>query len=1085
MEDARKYLGVVAVIIAAGEATRYSPGYYNHKGMESIFGAPNIHQVWQAVEAMSLGARPVIPLGMRFLGLMMKDQEDYEELKKMIGIVPEEFIDDEKKERLVPEDAILSKKGADDEGGHGNQLKYAMDAYQELGIYDTVGHFQVHFAEHSPLALDRMINSAWVGYLEHMFGNAYGDLLVTATSRQDSTIAKKGNFIYDSMMRLLDICDAHKVIISLNPDSMRRGEALRMIEALETLGREDFAYNDMALIKALLTKYKGRDLHEMVTKVKDNASEKAEITEDLKKLSEHLTKLNEKALKVLEMRGIDKNLDKDYLLITYEQKRLALELEKKGLMPINANRAIFSRKVYPYIKDADKYSVFDPGNLKFEFLAWDIMRMLRRDYRHLPPPVRMKLFGLYPVMTVDVGYEGYKPVGWSSSGTKDRDTATKLLGEFEKQYKRELENSGIGFESDNVFLQVVSTKGKRLSKEFLDRFGEQLQQQELHGQVLINIDKGFIWMKDDNTILLLKKSLKKGSLADSLYNKLLDRRMIYNEDDGIVWTAPAISERRWKKAGFSAEEIEVIGKIQKSEEGQTVEKLVVAMAVENMAGRVTQQNGEEIREELYTLLNFSRDYTQVDTDTEVSALKEFKYENRPGSVLFGAAAVQGKKIADVFTKESKKGGVVTDLDRLAMRMPVGVKENEDTLKKMAQVYISEGEGGVKAADDVRLFDRVNIDLDSKVGFYVYLRNAEATASYIGRGWGLRGNKERPWKENPSDIMVKVHSSVLVDHKLKDKNRVLLLPIYNHKLTDTFTSILGDSKIENSVVFPGSGIPLRVEGGRNALVNVTLKNTVVPEGRRIAAGKAVDGLMNEERELITRLYHSSEEEGVVFIKRLLSDKENKGRFTSVAAAVLALPDKRELLDKIGPNERKEVDARIGIIEPVLGRYLNMLFSGQMVLDRFSGRSVKDFHTLAFESPYIKDSFKLDGTLSDEDTLMAYLLGYDGSDRPLSGVGGDYFAGLFSHGEKKNDKVYANYVDYTVGVVRDELRYFAEVLGRKELAKNLARENGGGIVLRNIPRNRQSISRNIRKNWQSISGSSTVFTWTPWKNTWSRR
>jgi hypothetical protein len=265
-----------------------------------------------------------------------------------------------------------------------------------------------------------------------------------------------------------------------------------------------------------------------------------------------------------------------------------------------------------------------------------------------------------------------------------------------------------------------------------------------------------------------------------------------------------------------------------------------------------------------------------------------------------------------------------------------------------------------------------------------LRNVGVNGSYVGKGWGLRGGLGKT---------ITVGSSVLVDHRTKDarmEDKVLLLPVYNHKLTDTFTSILGDSKIENSVVFPGSGIPLRVEGGRTALVNVTLKNTVVPEGRRIAVNTAVDGLMNEERELITRLYHSSEEEGVVFIKRLLSDKENKGRFTSVAAAVLALPDKRELLDKIGPKERKEVDARIGIIEPVLGRYLNMLFSGQMVLDRFSGRSVKDFHTLAFESPDINERFGLDGTLSDEDTLMAYLLGYDSSDRPLSGVGGDYFA-----------------------------------------------------------------------------------------------
>jgi hypothetical protein len=217
MEDARRYLGVVAVIIASGEGTRYSPAFGTHKGMESIYGAPNIHQVWQAVEAMSLGAKPVLPIGMRYLGLMLKDVGDFKKVTKMGGIVPEELLDEDKKANLVPRNAILSKKGSDEEGGHGNQLKYAMEAYKELGLYDTVGHFQVHFAEHSPLALDKMVNSAWVGYLEHLFGSAYDNMMITATSRQDSTIAKKGNFIYACPNRIFFIINRklNRAIFSL------------------------------------------------------------------------------------------------------------------------------------------------------------------------------------------------------------------------------------------------------------------------------------------------------------------------------------------------------------------------------------------------------------------------------------------------------------------------------------------------------------------------------------------------------------------------------------------------------------------------------------------------------------------------------------------------------------------------------------------------------------------------------------------------------------------------------------------------------------------------------------------------------
>ncbi|MDD5774375.1 MAG: ARMT1-like domain-containing protein, partial [Candidatus Omnitrophica bacterium] len=955
-KEARPYFGVVAVIIASGEATRYSPDYGTHKGMESVYGTVNIHQVWQAVKTMSLGASPVIPLGMRYLGQMLKDKADYEKVKAMGGLVPEELIHQGKKARLVPGDAILSKKGAADEGGHGNQLIYAIEAYREIGELDNVADFMVHFAEHSPLALDTMINTAWVVYLEHLFGSAYADKLITAVSRQDDTIAQKGNFLVDSIGRLIDIADMHKVIIALNPDALRRGEALRRISQLEKDSK--FTHKDMAKIKALLAKYKGKDIYVLLKRADDDAKE--EIKTDLNELKKLLPELNEKALELLGLKDVDKDVKKDYLLLTYEQERLLNELKQqklqKGFKRINGTRIILSKKASPYIRNSERYSVFDPGNLTFEFLAWDIIRMLRKDFRNLTPEIREQIFGLYPAGDIDITYQGYKSKGWESSGTKDRPSATKLLGEFELQYQRVLAQAGIKFDTKTLFVQVVTSKGEKLNVQSLAAFKDRLTEngKVLKGNVVINLDNKFIWLKDEGIFLL-------------------------NRNNNI--------------------------------------KVLEAGKEENNYGRVLDaQTKQEVDETTYTLLNLYEDYTVIDTDLEVPALREYKPQVK---VAPAGTVVDAKKFNETMKAESAKGGILTYVGNLKVHLLENVPEvSEEVLKKLAAVFITAAGDGKKVADDIRLFNEIRVDYDSKAGFFVYMRNAEVVSSYIGRGWGLRGGL---------DSKTAVHNSTLVDHQLKDDTLVLLLPIFNHKFIDAYTSVI-DSSIENSVVFPGAGITLRVEGGRTALVNVHLDHTVIPEGREVAYNARISGLMQQEKDLIERLYYSSSEEALAIIKGILAEKADKGRYASVAVAMIALPLYRKLLNMIDQKDQESVLERMNVIEPTLGSYLNVLMSGQLLVDRFPAKTLRDFHTIALKSDYLREKLSLTNTAEDEAKIRAFLLSYKRNEEPLKGVEDDiYFAGLFSHGEKKatGDKVYANYENYALGISSDELRNFAEV------------------------------------------------------------
>ena len=120
------------------------------------------------------------------------------------------------------------------------------------------------------------------------------------------------------------------------------------------------------------------------------------------------------------------------------------------------------------------YKVFDPGNQTFEFLAWDLMRMFRKTYRHLPSKVRDQLYGVYPVTSVDIAYRGFQTVGQTSVGVKDRDGVTKVFGKFQKQHQRVFKSAGVEIDKDNTTIKVYTVKGNKFTAGFVKPFKEKL-----------------------------------------------------------------------------------------------------------------------------------------------------------------------------------------------------------------------------------------------------------------------------------------------------------------------------------------------------------------------------------------------------------------------------------------------------------------------------------------------------------------------------------------------------------------------------------------------------------------------------------
>jgi len=280
-------------------------------------------------------------------------------------------------------------------------------------------------------------------------------------------------------------------------------------------------------------------------------------------------------------------------------------------------------------------------------------------------------------------------------------------------------------------------------------------------------------------------------------------------------------------------------------------------------------------------------------------LKNFMIEYKPLNEKeqegeFAAEPQKSKDAQKAFKEQSKKGGITTETETLKFYLPEGKKiSDEETAKKVIKIFTDEGVREVKAPDDVRVFGVVKIDLKSHVGFYTYLGGSGITGkkinaatiikSHVGRGWGVKDTY--------------LAGAVLIDHTLKSEDLRLYLPLLNTGYTDTLTLLL-DSTVVNSFVGVGAGVPVDMEGSRTALIGVTLNNTVIPEGRRIEPGTEINGLMDEEKKLIERLEKTeTNEEAIGIAQEVLSRLSNSGRYTSLAVAMLVVPQKSMLSWKV--------------------------------------------------------------------------------------------------------------------------------------------------------------------------------------------
>ncbi|MEK9149703.1 MAG: hypothetical protein AAB267_06625, partial [Candidatus Desantisbacteria bacterium] len=815
-EDFKRLFSVVAIIICAGEGTRFSPAFLTHKGVSAFLSTANTNLVWQSVKTMAIGARPVVPVGARQLRLIMKNPKDYDKVLKGKEVITDELekehIDPRKKRLFFPADAILTTKGESEEGGHGTHLINALRIYQEMGELDNVGFFQVHFGEHSPQGLETMIQSSWVTYLEAISCSFEEDILVSASSRYDDTIAQKGNFIYDSLRRLLNISDMHKVLIPLNPDSLRRGETLRRLQHLRqkaAADKKEFSYEGMEETEALLRKYKGKNLHELLKTADDTT--KDTIKAEMKKLGEHLEKILKICLDNGLLLKVDKDVEKGYMLFTYEQERLMEELNIKKKMPINANKAIFHKKLLDFAKDYERYYVFEPGNLTFELMAWDLMRLLRREWRNLPAGLRGDVLGVYPVTSVDIAYPGYKSVGWTSSGTKDRQDETKLLGAFQEQFRRLFDEVEITYDKDTFLVYPHSTEGNALSREFLEEFKEALRSnyELLFGHIFIHLDEVEVELGNEEKFQLVKA--------------------IWLKDSDVLLV---------KNPGNPGEIVtyEVDWDINSVNYGRFVRK-------DSQPGPATVTPANKI---LYEQLHIQSEKIPAEAEYGIERMEKFLSEYKPVRELDGTAQPDMNKPnipneVDTFIKDridttpqdtkdlesafkGIKGGVTYDAKTLKLFLPKGQSlKDEKTAKKFKDVFTDDAEKGVKDPDDVRMFGKVAIDLDSHVGFYTHLRGTGRVErlvailrSYIGRGWGIRDSR--------------IIGSILVDHILKTSSPEfrLHLPILNTGYLDSLSALINTIAI-NSYIEVGAGVPLAIEGGRNCIVDGVFINAIIPAG----------------------------------------------------------------------------------------------------------------------------------------------------------------------------------------------------------------------------------------------------------------
>ncbi len=573
--DYNKHFGVVPVIVAGGEGSRRSPDQHVNKSFDEIFGTSNVNRLYSAISFMSVGIRPIIPLGKNTLQYILENEGMYNVVKGKLAkkgasaldeLLPERYVSLVKKRLALPDNAILIIKEEDEAGGHGANTHMAMETYAkgDLEITKThksiademagktdeeiisiiknkitddkdkkgqlraialafcwlkdpennsdnkksdqqiddlmaefkkgnentantiseyirwyggrmqgarmqdVGMFQVHFGEHSPLALNIMIHTALVAFLKSVSERA----VATTCSRQSTEMKNKGNFVPDSAGRQAMLGDWHKILMIIAPERIKNHEIERRLKQLEGKG---FHHQDMARVEELAEKIR-KQMEKIEDWSKVDKETKDKIAPLTKELSEKLQAIFEAAIasKVLKPAPIDKksaDVKKEIELLSFVQEILVARKEaliaqhdkENAFMPINTNKTIFSKELWELSQKEDgkggttsklfEYpSTEDPKKFDVSFLAWEYLLVLSEAYRETPPADRRSKFqAAYPIATVDQGLVGFEPQSFERSGAKDIKTVMELIEEFNKLNRELLDEAGVKAEESMPF----------------------------------------------------------------------------------------------------------------------------------------------------------------------------------------------------------------------------------------------------------------------------------------------------------------------------------------------------------------------------------------------------------------------------------------------------------------------------------------------------------------------------------------------------------------------------------------------------------------------------------------------------------
>jgi len=951
-DDFKKLFGCVPVIVAQGESTRYDPNLLVHKVTANFVGTSNanlsISEHSKILEA--LGIRPVVVVGWPVLcefGLLnepkknetargvLDDGEGY-----MINEKGEKVaspINQEVKIKYFPKNAIIVRaQEGQDIGGHGGALLSAYDAYKKLGLLDSIATFQIVFGEASAIAQKDNPKSGIITMLRLWAGMAKG-AKIAATSRAEVVIGKRGNFFFDTKGRLIALADFHKILLPSEE------EIQWLVEDLEKRGMD--TDNFKKLKELIRTGGDEKEIEKLYVEVAREAVEK-EIYKTVADLPEkhQLTEKKIKGEEVKESFSKIKNLLTPSQLLLFGKAAKKYK-EEKGYMEVNANKMVIHKDILAnkeIVEETLETSRPDPDSGFKELLAWNFIFTTYIDWVDKPPKER----GGYPIAYESIGNAEIKSV---KSG-KDQ---IKVDDEIEKTFKGLLPQN------------VEKSKIERLQVDFYDEPLEKETLNEVFGNKK-SVLKG--WVFFDVLSKIIESSIEGDSGVEKSYveNSYLKNCYVENswvrgrKAENCVFVNTVIPE------GAEIKDKEIVGfRKEEKERGELLLKGFrssgVDFVVRNIINtiryrdRLTQGltgNGlythiavallclnEKIQTQILSELSSKDNFIAEKVRDRIESIKQFvdvekaiesKAAETPKEIEIVYISDKLTKVLEKFgkkTSENKKKRKISkqELEKIAdapdkggvyyYKPSIFVLEDPKKPTNFANIFIQERGGKKNISPSTRLYGEIVLDQDSQIDFATALYNSEVLGTSYVMGASLQNTKLK------NAIVVGPYFQKVQDEKIY--NRYLSFPDRG-RLSGLW--FLENCIIENSYVEGDIGVK-RFDGKR-VLKNVKIYNAIVPAGREIKPNETITGIMPQEIELQKELEKLSESKALEFICKKLENREDPGRYTSVAVALLLLPQKKDVLLSKLPLEYKELlEQRIMVIEPVLKNYLELYSSSR--------------------------------------------------------------------------------------------------------------------------------------------------------------